>query len=132
MKQVMGYALVLVVAGSLAAVAFAQRTELRYSGPSQGRTNLATPSGNSYPARWEYGRLRYTPLQTDWSWRSGPETIKGDAATLWRKFDGPQRATSGEIWYGELLSVLGQQGWEVMVMRDYEGGSEIWFRRPAR
>ena len=131
--RVVAVAVVAAAVAATAAVAYAQRTtELLYTGPSKGKTSVATPVTIPYPTRWEYGRFRYSPLQTDWSWRSGGERVQGDAATIWRKLDGPQRPTAGEIWYGEVVSVLGHQGWEVLVMRDYEGGSEVWFRRPAR
>jgi hypothetical protein len=134
-KRATGIVAVAVVAGlvaAVAAVAYAQNsTELHYTGPHPKSTVMAVPSP-AYPARWEYGRFRYTPNETDWSWRSGQERITGDAVTLWRKFDGPQRTVSGDIWYGEMVSVLGQQGWEVTLMRDYDAGSEVWFRRPAR
>ena len=122
------------VVAAVAAVAYAQNTtDMRFGGPhSKSTTNAVPTSGFPYPARWEYGRFRYTPMQTDWSWRSGQDRITGDAVTLWRKLDGPPRTVSGDIWYGEMVSVLGQQGWEVFLMRDYDAGSEVWFRRPAR
>jgi hypothetical protein len=119
MKHVIGYAIVLVIAGGLATVAVAQRS----AAP-------AAPAG--YPVAWEYARLRYSPLQTDWSWRSGGENTKGDAGKIYRAVGGPPRPVSNDIWYGEVVSAAGQQGWEVILMRDYEQGSEVWFKRPTR
>ena len=130
--SLLAVAVVAAVTAAAAAVAYAQgTTHLNYGGPSKGQTSMA-PVSFTYPTRWEYARFRYGPLQTGWSWRVGGENVQGDAATLWRKLDGPQRTTGGDVWYGEVMSVLGQQGWEVMVMRDYEAGSEVWFRRPAK
>ena len=133
MTRLTPYVIAAVFAGALAATLVAQRSTAAEFGNSPTRGAAAPPvAAVAYPARWEYGRFRYSPLQTDWSWRSGGERITGDAVTLYRRLEGPQRPVSNDIWYGEVVSTLGQQGWEVILMRDYEGGSEVWFKRPAR
>ena len=82
-------------------------------------------------ARWEYARFRYSPSQDDWSWRSGTQKLAGSAMKVYQSFWTP-RPTDGEIWYGEVLSLAGQQGWEVIEMQDFEAGSEVWFKRSAQ
>ena len=133
MNRVTPYVIAAIFAGALAASILAQRSTAAEYGANASRGAAPAPVATVvYPTRWEYGRFRYTPNQTDWSWRSGGERITGDAITLYRKLEGPQRPVSNDIWYGEVVSALGQQGWEVQMMRDYEGGSEVWFKRPGR
>ena len=111
MSRVTPYVIAAVFAGALAAALLAQRsTAAEYATGSPRAAAPGPVAAAIYPSRWEYGRFRYTPLQTDWSWRSGGERITGDAITVYRRLEGPQRPVSNDIWYGEVVSALGQQG----------------------
>jgi hypothetical protein len=130
MNRVTGYLVAAVIATALATVALGQRSAPAQRAGAELR-GLPQPIG-AYPTRWEFGRFRYTPSQAGWSWRSGNERVSGDALTVYRKLEGQPRPVADEIWYGEVLSALGQQGWEAFMMRDFDAGSEVWFKRPAR
>jgi hypothetical protein len=97
-------------------------------GPQVYETTSPVRSG----PRWEYARFRYTPLQEDWSWRSGTLKVTGNASRIYHSFAPPPRTADGDIWFGEVLSLAGQQGWEIVQLNDHESGSEVWLKRAAQ
>jgi hypothetical protein len=82
--------------------------------------------------RWEYASLRYRLVETKWIWRSPTENWGGEKEELYRKLGGASRQAPGEIWYGEIVNLAGQQGWEMVTVLDRDQGTEVWFKRPAR
>jgi hypothetical protein len=129
MNRIKLFALAVLVAGGAATAAFALAERAAAPrGPTyhQGAA-AARPAG-----RWEYGRFRYSPDNAaEWSWRSGNVKISGNPRKIYQTFEGPPRAVEGDIWFGEVVSLIGQQGWEAFEIQDYETGSEIWFKRLA-
>ena len=97
-------------------------------GPTVYQTEAAMRAG----VRWDYARFRFTPLQDEWSWRCGTFKVIGHPSKIYQSFGGPQRPIDGDIWYGEILTLAGQQGWEAFDMHDVEKGSEVWFKRVAQ
>ena len=136
MSRVKLFAVAVVVAAGIATAtaAVAQRAapEARQAGESRGPTVYQTSAAVRTGARWEYARFRYSPGQDDWSWRNGTQKLTGSALKVYQSLGAPPRTVDGEIWFGEIMSLAGQQGWEVMEMQDYEKGSEVWFKRPAQ
>jgi hypothetical protein len=122
------FALAVLVAGGAATASFALADRSAPKGPTFHHGGAAGRAG----VRWEYGRFRYSPDNAaEWSWRSGNVKVNGNPKKLYQTFEGPPRTVDGEIWYGEVVSLIGQQGWEAVEFQDYETGSEIWFKRPA-
>ena len=95
------------------------------------------PQAQAAPAdhgarRWEYASLRYRLVETKWLWRSPTENWLGEKDELYRKLGGQQRQGGGDLWYGEIVNLAGQQGWEVLTVLERDQGTEVWFKRPAR
>ena len=136
MKRVKLFAVSVVVAAGIATAtaAVAQRAapEARQAAEGRGPTVYQAGATARTGIRWEYARFRYSPGQEDWSWRVGNQKLSGSATKIYRSFGGPPRNAEGDIWFGEIMTLAGQQGWEAMEMQDYETGSEVWFKRAAQ
>ena len=105
---------------ALAVVMFFQRTPQAQAAPAE------------HARRWEYASLRYRLVETKWIWRSPTENWGGEKDELYRKLGGLPRQTPGDVWYGEIVNLAGQQGWEVITVLDRDQGTEVWFKRPVR
>jgi hypothetical protein len=120
------------IAVGTAALADRVNTDAKLAGDRKGPQVYESTSPVRAGPRWEYARFRYTPLQEDWSWRSGTLKVSGNASKIYYSFAPPPRTADGDIWFGEILSLAGQQGWEIIQLNDHESGSEVWFKRLAQ
>ena len=119
MGRVTGY----VVAAAVAAAAFLMFLQ---------RAPEAQAAPAEHARRWEYASLSYRLVETKWLWRSPTENWGGDKEELFRKLGGQPRQPVGEVWYGEIVNLAGQQGWEVVTVLDRDQGTQVWFKRPVR